>query len=98
MLDLQHLETFRIVSNKKSFTRAAEELGCAQSTVTTRIVALERELGTSLFVRGRFSKNVALTEAGRKTLEYAGLLLELARAAKAAVQVGSVQTLPSPAT
>ena len=48
MLDLQHLETFRVVAFTNNFTRAAKVLGCCQSTVTTHIMALERELGASV--------------------------------------------------
>ena len=58
MLDLQHLETFRVVAVTNNFTRAAAELGYCQSTVTTHIMALERELGAPLFIRNRFSKTV----------------------------------------
>ena len=88
MLDLQHLETFRVVAVTRNFTRAAAALGCCQSTVTTRILALERELGASLFMRNRFSKTVALTEEGRQALEYAGRLLALADETKTALHIG----------
>ena len=85
MLDLQKLETFRVVALTRNFTRAAVKLGCCQSTVTTHIQALERELGAPLFERSRFSKNTILTGAGRLTLEYAERLSALANEAQAAV-------------
>lgn len=85
MLDLQKLETFRIVALTRNFTRAAVKLGCCQSTVTTHIQGLERELGAPLFDRSRFSKNTILTEAGRLTLEYAERFAALANEAQAAV-------------
>jgi DNA-binding transcriptional LysR family regulator len=84
MLDLSQLETFRVAAATKNFTRAAGELGCSQSTVTLHVKALERELGVRLFERRRFSKNVVLTEAGHRTLEYANRLLTLADEIKAA--------------
>jgi DNA-binding transcriptional LysR family regulator len=84
MLDLQKLKTFRMVAVTNSFTRAAAELGYSQSSVTTQIKALERELGAPLF--DRFAKKVALTEVGQKTFEYAGRLLALADETKAAVR------------
>ena len=84
MLDLLKLETFRVVAATNSFTRAATELGCCQSTVTVHIKDLERELGVRLFDRCRFSKKVVMTEAGHRTLEYAGRLMTLADEAKAA--------------
>lgn len=85
MLDLQQLKTFRVVAMTKSFTRAAAELGCSQSNVTTRIKLLERELGAPLFERFRFSRKVVLTEVGRRTFEYAGQLLALADETRVAI-------------
>ena len=85
ILDLQKLETFRVVASTLSFTRAGLELGYCQSSITMHIKALERELGVVLFDRCRFSKDVILTEAGRVTLEYATRLLTLAEEARTAV-------------
>jgi len=85
MLDLQQLETFRAVALTGSFTRAALTLGYAQPSVTARVKGLERELGTPLFERHRFSRNVILTESGRLVFEYAGRLLALASETKLAV-------------
>ena len=86
MLDLEQLKTFRVVAMTESFTRAAVELGCCQSSVTTRIKSLERELGAPLFERFRFSRKVVLTEVGRRTFDYAEQLLALAHKAKVAAQ------------
>jgi LysR family transcriptional regulator, transcriptional activator of the cysJI operon len=88
MLDLRHLKTFRAVAAASNFTRAAATLGYCQSTVTTHIMALERELGVPLFIRNRFSKTVVLTEEGRQALEYAGRLLALANETKTSVLIG----------
>jgi DNA-binding transcriptional LysR family regulator len=78
MLDLKQLETFREVAVTSNFTRAADQLGYHQSTVTFHIKSLERELGVRLFERERFSKNVTMTEIGKRTFEYAERLLALA--------------------
>jgi len=86
MLNLQHFATFLIVAQRSSFTRAAAELGHSQSSVTTQIQALERELGAPLFQRTKFSKSIALTEEGRRALIYADKLLALAEETKAAVR------------
>ena len=86
MLDLEQLKTFRAVAITESFTRAAAELGCCQSSVTTRIKLLERELGAPLFERFRFSRKVILTEVGRHTFDYAEQLLALADKTKIAAQ------------
>src|ERR1700685_4036202 len=85
MLDLQQVESFRMVALTHNFTRAAAELGCSQSSVTLHVKALEGELGASLLERHRFSKTVQLTEVGRRTLDYAERLLALANEAKEAV-------------
>jgi molybdenum-dependent DNA-binding transcriptional regulator ModE len=60
MLDLQQVESFRMVALTHNFTRAAAELGYSQSSVTLHIKALERELGAPLLERHRFSKTVQL--------------------------------------
>lgn len=56
------LMAFREVANELSFTRAAEKLHCAQSTVTSQIKELERSLGAELFHRDR--RPIELTPAG----------------------------------
>jgi DNA-binding transcriptional LysR family regulator len=85
MLDLLKLETFRMVANTRSFTRAGAELGYSQSSVTAHIQALEPEVGAPLFELSRFSREIALTEIGRRTLDYAGRLLALARETSIAI-------------
>ena len=85
ILDLRQLHTFRVVAMTRNFTRAATELGCCQSTVTVHIQALERELCVSLFERQRSSKRVALTDDGKRVLEYAERLLALANEVNTAV-------------
>lgn len=51
MLDLRELKTFRVVATEKSFTRAANLLHYAQSSVTAQVHRLEEELGC-LFLIG----------------------------------------------
>jgi DNA-binding transcriptional LysR family regulator len=92
MLDLLKLESFRMVANTRSFTRAAAELGYSQSSVTAHVQALEREVGAPLFERQRFSREIALTGIGRRTLEYASRLLALAQETSIAIHS---QTEPS---
>jgi DNA-binding transcriptional LysR family regulator len=84
VLDLLKLKTFLVLAATSSFTRAAAELGYSQSSVTTHIQSLERELGVPLF--DRFGRKVLLTEIGRQMLDYANRLLALAEEAKAAVR------------
>ncbi|MDO4296836.1 MAG: LysR family transcriptional regulator, partial [bacterium] len=58
----------------KNFSRTAEELYLAQSTVSKRIMELEKELGQMLFIR---EGGVRLTNAGKAFREYAEQMLNL---------------------
>lgn len=81
-MELRHLRTFRFVARTLNFTRAAAELHYAQSSVTEQIQALEAELGSKLFERGR---RLRLTGAGERLVGYADQVLELVEEARAAV-------------
>ena len=82
-MELRQLETFRAVARELSFSRAAAGLGYVQSSVSSQVAALERELGVPLF--DRLGRRIALTEAGRVMLDYSERLLDLAREAGEAV-------------
>ncbi len=75
-MDLRQLKTFQTVAAMLSFTRAAEQLDYAQSSVTAQVRALEAELGVQLF--DRLGRRVTLTEAGERLLDYAEKMLKLA--------------------
>jgi DNA-binding transcriptional LysR family regulator len=81
-MELRELAAFREVAQQSSFTRAANRLGYAQSTVTAQIQSLERDLGARLL--DRLPRSVVLTEAGRALLPLADRLLVLAESARAA--------------
>jgi DNA-binding transcriptional ArsR family regulator len=83
---LERLATFHVVATTGHFTAAAVQLGYSQATVTVHIKALESQLGVTLFERCRFSRNIVLTEAGRRALEYAVRLLALADETKTALK------------
>lgn len=68
-MESRHLFTFLVVVEAGSFTRAAQKLDYAQSSITAQIQALETELGQPLF--DRISKKIILTDAGRRLLPYA---------------------------
>jgi DNA-binding transcriptional LysR family regulator len=53
------MRTFLAVLRHGSFTRAAEDVHLAQSTVSDQIQALESELGTALFIRSKTGLEVA---------------------------------------
>ena len=63
-MELRQLEMFLALAEELHFTRAAAQVNCAQSNVTTRIRALEAELGVQLF--DRLAKRVILTDAGKR--------------------------------
>lgn len=79
-MDLRLLKTFQAAATSGSFTRAAETLGYAQSSVTAQMQVLEAELGAPLF--DRLGRGIALTAAGRRFAPYADRLLALAEEAR----------------
>lgn len=74
-MDLETLKTFVTLANLGNFTQTAQQHMIVQSTVSTRIKELERELGTPLFIRDR--KSLRLTPAGELFLNYANKILML---------------------
>ena len=48
-MDLKYLNTFRVIAEEGSFTRAAERLGYTQSTMTFQMGQLEQALSARLF-------------------------------------------------
>jgi DNA-binding transcriptional LysR family regulator len=68
-MDAGDLRVFECVARLGGMNRAAGALNTVQSNVTTRIRALERELGLPLFERG--SRGVSLTPAGERLLPFA---------------------------
>lgn len=60
-MELIYFQTFREVAVRQSFTRAAEELGYAQSSVTTQIQKLEKAYSVKLFER--YGRKLRLTSA-----------------------------------
>lgn len=75
-MDIRSLRTFILVAEMSSFTRAAEALGYAQSTVSFQIRQLETELGAQLFER--INHTIMLTQKGREVLDYAHRISKLA--------------------
>jgi Transcriptional regulator len=75
LLDIRHLKTFKTIVETGGFTKAADDLGYAQSTVTGHIQAIEQELGRPLF--NRFGKRMVLTEFGKHLLPYANDIVAL---------------------
>ncbi|WP_026891577.1 LysR family transcriptional regulator [Lacrimispora aerotolerans] len=72
-MDVRLLKAFVTVASLHNFTKAAEQLGYAQSTITSQIQLLEKELGVRLF--DRLGKKVSLTPEGEHFLTDARQLL-----------------------
>ena len=68
-MEFRQLKTFVKVAELLSFTKAAEKLFLAQSSVSAQIRALEEELDLKLF--DRIGRRVLLTDAGNKLYAYA---------------------------
>ncbi|BEP96885.1 LysR family transcriptional regulator (plasmid) [Acidovorax sp. A79] len=79
-MNLRFVEAFYWVASLKSVTRAAEKLFLTQSAMSSRIAALEEELGVLLL--DRRDKHFKLTVAGTRFLTYAKRMLELQRQLK----------------
>ena len=68
-MELKNLITFIHVAELGSFTKAAEQLGYSQSTISFQIKQLEDELDCLLFER--INHTITLTERGRELVSYA---------------------------
>jgi DNA-binding transcriptional LysR family regulator len=87
-MNLRFVEAFYWVATLRSVSRAAEKLFITQSAMSSRIAALEEELGTLLL--DRRDKSFRLTIAGTRFLTHAQKLLDLQRTAKAELSGGNV--------
>ena len=79
-VQLQQLAYFVAVADAQHFTRAADQVGVAQPSLSQQVRALERELGAPLLQRTR--GNVSLTDAGEALLPVARRMLADADAAR----------------
>jgi DNA-binding transcriptional LysR family regulator len=82
-LDTRQLKAFIAVAGTGSFTKAAEMLDYAQSSITGQVGSLEDELGIKLFER--LGRQVILTREGERFKTYAEKILKLFSEAKEAV-------------
>jgi DNA-binding transcriptional LysR family regulator len=80
MLDVRRLAMFHEVADRGSFSAAASALDYTQSVVSHHVAQLERELGVTLFERGR--RPVRLTPAGERLHAHAAAILGAVRTAE----------------
>lgn len=66
-VDFRYLKAFLITAKHLNFSKAAQELGVAQSAVSRQIKLLEESVGDQLIIRS--SKKVILTEKGEGLLK-----------------------------
>ena len=82
-MDIESIKTFMVLAHTKNYTRTANQLFVAQSTVTNRIHELEKELGFRLFIRT--NRSVELTPKGEQFRLYAEKLIDLTDTALAEI-------------
>ncbi|ANH66788.1 LysR substrate-binding domain-containing protein [Mitsuaria sp. 7] len=88
-MELRQLRYLIGVADAGSLLKASKLLHLAQPALGQHIVALEEELGATLFVRS--SRGMALTDNGRRFVEHARKVLAELEAAKASVQTEGQQ-------
>ena len=103
-MELHQLQYVLEVAKRRHFTKAAEEIGVAQSSLSQQITKLEEELGIKLFERT--TRSVYPTPAGEEFLMYAKRILEDINTVKQSMQshigltrgkitIGAITTLES---
>lgn len=65
------IEAFLAICRWQSISRAAEALFICQSSLSARLKNLEKELGTSLFIRKKGQREIFLTQSGKDFYEIA---------------------------
>src|ERR1700686_5208142 len=83
-MEFHQLRYFCAVARTGSFTRAADEEGVAQPSLSQQIVKLETTLGAKLF--DRLSRTVQLTENGRTLLPQAQAILREVNEARSTLE------------
>jgi DNA-binding transcriptional LysR family regulator len=86
-MDLQRLERFVLLAEKRNFSRAADQLKIPQSHLSMQMQQLERELNVKLFNRDK--RPIELTAAGQVFLAEVERLLDQVHRAKLAAQRAS---------
>lgn len=82
-LNHNHLYYFWLTGKHRNLTRAANELGLAQPTVSAQIRSLEAQLNSALLVRR--GRNIELTEAGQIVFRHADEMFRIASEIPAAL-------------
>ncbi len=83
-MELRVLEYYLALTHEGSVSAAAEALHISQPTLSRQLIDLERELGTTLFERGRHG--IQLTEDGLLLRRRAQELVDLAHITEAEIK------------
>lgn len=84
-MEYEQMETFLTVAKTKSFSRSAQLLHVAQTTISVRIQQLERNIGKKLFNRN--TRNLELTESGKVLYPYVEKVLDLIQEGKRVMEL-----------
>ena len=79
-MELRVLKYFLTAVNENNITRAADILHITQPTLSRQLMELERELGTTLFIRGK--RSLDLTDDGIIFKQRAEEIVELTERAE----------------
>lgn len=80
-MEIRYLKEFIVLAEHLNFSKASEELYVSQPVLSKHIANLEKDLGLPLFIRN--SRNVALTDWGKKYLPFAkGIVAEFEKSEK----------------
>lgn len=82
-MEIRTLLTFIKVAEEQSLSKAAKQLGYAQSTVTMQMQQLEQELGVALYER--IGRQIRITQEGHEFLTYAA---HIVKTSQEALQIG----------
>ena len=85
-MNLYDIESFLMIVQKGSFSKAADALALTQPALSQRIKLLEDEIGYSLFKRQKGARAVELTDLGRNFVDVAKQMLNLWKTAQAVDQ------------
>ena len=75
VMDIRTLSYFVIIAEELNITKAAEKLCMSQPPLSSQMKALEEELDTVLFIRGK--RHLQLTESGKLLYRHAKEILSL---------------------
>ena len=91
-MTVENMREFVVLAEERNYLVAADILYSTQATLSRHIIAMEEELGFTLF--NRSTKKIELTQEGSRFLLYARNAIRIQEAYKAAIE----QRCPRPAT